>query len=157
MASTPSRFSTTKSRIPPELIGTRRIVHPLSPQGHLGLQPKRKRARLDDNVISNSKAVSKAGKDLTIHDDELAQALAELSPLVERNRKGCGPKRERCRSYFDEDFIQNISPGAYGDKKNNDGITLKNETKVLRESKHSAELTKSKPFAEEAGTAAFEF
>ena len=157
IASTPSRFTTTKNRVPPLLTGTRRFVYPLSSQDHLSLQPKRKRARLDDNVINNSKAASKAGKDFTIHDDELVQALAELSPLVERHRKGCGPKRERCRSYFDEDFVQDISLGAYGDKKNDNGIMLKNERKVLCESKQSAELTKSKPFAEEAGTASFDF
>ena len=157
IASSPSRFSTTKNRITPELVGARRFVHPQSPQGHLNLQPKRKRARLDDNVINSSKAASKAGKDFTIHDDELVQALAGLSPLVERHRKGRGPKRERCRSYFDEDFVQDISPGAYRDKKNEDGTMLKNETKVLGESKQSAELTKSKPFAVEAGTATFNF
>ena len=157
IASTPSGFSTIKNGVPPSLTGTRRFDHPLSPQGHLSLQPKRKRARLDENVINNSRAASKAGKDFTIHDDKLVQALAELSPLVERHRKGCGPKRERCRSYFDEDFVQNISPGAYRDKKNVDGIMLKNEAKVLCESKQSAELTKSKPFAEEAGAASFDF
>ena len=145
IASTSSSFSTG------------RVVHPLSPQGPMSLQPKRKRARLDDNVINRSKTASKAGKDFTIHDDELVQALAELSPLVERHRKGCGPKRERCRSYFDEDFLENVSPGAYKDKENEDGIMLKNGTKVLGESKQSAELTKSKPFAEEARAAAFDF
>ncbi len=134
IASTPSRFGTTNSRIPPELIGTRRFVHPLSPQGHLSLPPKRKRARLDDNVFNSSKAASKASKDFTIYDDELVQALAEISPLVERHRKGRGPKRERCRSYFDEDVIQNISPDAYRDKKNDNSIILENETKVLGES-----------------------
>ena len=157
IARTPSRFSTTKNRVPPELTGTRRFPQPLSTQGHLSLQPKRKRARLDYNVIENSEAASKAGKDFTIHDDELVQALAELSPLVERHRKGCGPKRERCRSYCDEDFVQDIFPGAYRDNKNEDGIILMNETKVLGESKQCAELTNSKPFAVEAGTAAFDF
>ena len=156
IASTPSRFS-TKSQIPPELIGKRRFVHPQSPQGHLSLQPKRKRARVDDSVINNYKAATKAGKDFTIHDDGLVQALADLSPLVERHRKGCGPKRERCRSYFDEDFVQDISPGTYGDKNSDGGIMLKNGTQVLGESRESAELTKSKPFMEEAGTAAFDF
>lgn len=156
VASTPSRFS-TKNRIPPELLGTRCFVHPQSPQGHLRLQPKRKRARLDDNVINNSKAASKASKDFTIHDDELVQALADLSPLVERHRKGCGPKRERCSSYFDEDFVQDVSSGTYRDKKSDGGIMLKNGTKMLGESRQSAELTKSKPFTEEAGPAAFDF
>ena len=157
LASAPSRFSTTNNRKPPELTRTRRFVHPLSPQGHLSLPPKRKRARLDDNVVDNSKAASKAGKDFTIHDDELVQALAEINPLVERHRKGRGPKRERCRSYFDEDVIQDTSPGAYRDKKNDDGIMAENATKVLGKSKQSAELTKSKPFVEEAGTAVFDF
>ena len=156
IASTPSRFG-TKSQIPPNLVGRRRFVPPQSPQGHLSLQPKRKRARVDDDVINNYKAATKAGKDFTIHDDELVQALADLSPLVERHRKGCGPKRERCRSYFDEDFVQDISPGTYGDNKSDGGIMLKSGTQVLGESRESAELTKSKPFMEEAGTAAFDF
>ena len=156
-ASTPSRFSTTKNLTPPGLTGTRRFVHPLSPQGHLSLPAKRKRARLDDNVVSKSKAAPKAGKDFTIHDDELVQALAELSPLVERHRKGRGPKRERCGSYFDEDFMRDVSPGANRDKTSIESIMVKNGTKVLSESNQSAELTNSKPFVEEAGTAAFRF
>lgn len=156
-ASTPSRFSTTKNRTPPGLTGTRHFVHPPSPQGHLSLPAKRKRARLDYSVVNNSKAAPKAGKDFTIHDDELAQALAGLSPLVERHRKGRGPKRERCGSYFDEDFIQNVSPAAYRKKTNDDSIMLGNGTKVLSKSNQSAELTKSKLFLEEAETAAFSF
>ena len=156
-ANTPSRFSTTINRTPPGLTGTRRFVHPLSPQGHLSLPAKRKRARLDDNVVNNSKAAAKAGKDFTIHDDDLAQALAGLSPLVERHRKGRGPKRERCGSYFDEDFMREVCPVAYRDKMSNESIMLKNGTKVLSESNQSAELTNSKPFVEEAGTATFSF
>ena len=131
---TPSRFSTTINRIPPGLTGTRRFVHPLSPQGHLSLPAKRKRARLDDNVVNNSKAAPKAGKDFTIHDDELVQALAGLSPLVERHRKGRGPKRERCGSYFDEDFMRDVCPVAYRDEMDNESMILKNGTKVLSES-----------------------
>ena len=157
IVSTPSRFNTTKNRTLPGSTGTRRSVHPLSPQGHLSLPAKRKRARLDDDAVNISKAAPKAGKDFTIHDDKLAQALAGLSPLVERHRKGRGPKRERCGSYFDEDFIQNVSPAAYKDKMNNESIMLKNRTKVLSESNQSAELTNSNPCMEEAGTAAFNF
>ena len=156
-ANTPSRFSTTISQTPPGLTGTRRFVHPLSPKGHLSLPAKRKRARLDDNVVNNSNAAPKAGKDFTIHDDDLVQALAGLSPLVERHRKGRGPKRERCGSYFDEDFMRDVSPGAYRDKTNNKSIMVKKGTKVLSESNQSADLTNSKPFVEEAGTAAFNF
>ena len=53
--------------------------------------------------------------------------------------------------------MRDVSPGAYRDKTNNENVMLENGTKVLSESKQSAELTKSKPFLEEAGTAAFSF
>lgn len=46
-----------------------------------------------------------SGPDFTIH-DELADALAELSPQVERHRKGRGPKRARCKDYFDDDVLE---------------------------------------------------
>ena len=155
--STPSRFSTTKNGTTAGLAGTRRLVYPLSPQGPLSLPAKRKRARLHDNVANSSKAAPKPGENFTIHDDELVQALAGISPLVERHRKGRGPKRERCGSYFDEDFMRDVSPGAYRDNTNNENVMLENGTKVLSKSKQSAELTKSKPFLEEAGTATFSF
>lgn len=153
----PSRFVTTENRTTLGLTGTRRLVHPLSPQGRWNPPAKRKKTRLHDNGVNNSKAAPKAGKDFTIHDDELVQALAEISPLVERHRKGRGPKRGRCGSYFDEDFMRDVSPGPHRDKTNNESIVLKSETQVLSESKQSAELTKSKPFLEEAETAAFSF
>ena len=45
-------------------------------------------------------------RDFTIHEDQLAEALAQLSPDVERHRKGKGPRRERCMSYWDEDILR---------------------------------------------------
>ena len=78
-------------------------------------------------------------QDFTIHEDELSGALAELSPQVERYRKGRGPKRERRQSYLDEDVLD-----------------MKNKV-PLGESAQSAQLTKSQPFLGEAAHAAFNF
>lgn len=47
-----------------------------------------------------------ARRDFTIHEDQLAEALAQLTPDVERHRRGRGPKRERCLSYWDQDILQ---------------------------------------------------
>lgn len=52
----------------------------------------------------------------TIYEDD---DVAQLSPGVERHRKGRGPKRERCVSYWDEDVIGrgtcSVSAAATGD------------------------------------------
>lgn len=86
------------------------FAHPLTPQGHLSLPPKRKRARVRGVAISRAETeMPVVRRDFTIHEDKLAEALAQLSPDVERHRKGRGPKRERCMSYWDEDILR---PGS---------------------------------------------
>lgn len=78
-----------------------RFPHPCTPQGHLSLPPRRKRARTEDTNP----------QDFTIREDELSHALANLSPSVERHRKGDRPRRERCHSYWDDDILEPGSPG----------------------------------------------
>lgn len=103
------------------------------------MPPKRKKARVNEKPWGNLPTPCVPGQDFTIHDDELAGALAKLSPQVERHRKGRGPKRERCKGYFDEDVVD-----------------LKGR-KLLGESAQSSELTKVQPFLGEAADAAFGF
>ena len=80
---------------------------PLTPKGLLSLPPKRKRARVDKVASSRAEEeVLTARKDFTIREDQLAEALTQLSPDVERHRKGRGPRRARCMSYWDEDILQ---------------------------------------------------
>ena len=45
-----------------------------------------------------------------ICEDDVVDSLIELSPHVERHRKGKGPKKERCPSYMDQDVLPECSP-----------------------------------------------
>ena len=82
-------------------------AHSLTSQGHPSLPPKRKKARIDDIAPSRAGTdMPTARRDFTILEDQLSEALAQLSPDVERHRKGRGPKRERCMSYWDNDILQ---------------------------------------------------
>lgn len=119
-----------------------RFDHPLTPQGYLNLPPRRKKPRAKHTLSDNLTTLCRSGQDFTIHDDEMAGALAELSPQVERHRKGRGPKRERRASYFDADVLP--TAGRKG-------------TKPLGESAQNAQLTKSEPFIGKATDAAFGF
>ena len=58
------------------------------------------------------------GQNFTIRKDNLIDAFTKLSPPVECHRKGRGPRRERCRSYFDENVVEmkgNRPPEVYKD------------------------------------------
>ena len=90
-----------------------RFAPPVTPQGNLRVPPRRKRARVDK--VDSSKEVKELPSpriNFTIREDQLTGALAQLSPDVERHRKGRGPKRERCMSYWDEDIVPPASPCA---------------------------------------------
>lgn len=113
--------------------------HPLTPRGHLSLPPRKKKPKIVDDSLGILPKPRLPVQDFTIHEDELSGALAELSPQVERYRKGRGPKRERRQSYLDEDVLD-----------------MKNKV-PLGESAQSAQLTKSQPFLGEAAHAAFNF
>lgn len=98
------------------------FARPLTPKGLLSLPPKRKRARVDK--VASSRAEEEtltARKDFTIREDQLTEALTQLSPDVERHRKGRGPRRARCVSYWDEDILQTGSQCVPMDVDDNDG------------------------------------
>ena len=102
-----SRFRETSIQPALERAKALHSAHPLTPQGYLSIPPKRKRPRVDGIVSSKVKAEMQiASKDFSIHEDQLPEALAQLSPDVERHRKGRGPRKERCTSYWDEDILQ---------------------------------------------------
>ena len=83
----------------------------VTPQGNLKVPPRRKRARVDKIDSSREEKEPLSPRtNFTIREDQLTGALAQLSPDVERHRKGRGPKRERCVSYWDEDIIPPASP-----------------------------------------------
>lgn len=87
-----------------------RFKHPLTPSTFLSAPPKRKKLHENRDVSTPSKSTTSCVRDFTVHDDDLAAALAKLSPCVEQHRKGRGPKRERCASYWDTDVLQPGSP-----------------------------------------------
>ncbi len=156
-AKTPSRFCQTNNL--PALQHAKAVhsAHSLSPQRHLSLPPKRKRPRVEGIASSRVEAeISVSRKDFTICEDQLVEALVQLSPDVERHRKGRGPKKERCMSYWDEDIL---SPGLQCVPMIMDGNdeTMGKEKQVLRESNRAVELTADLPFAKDAGSANFHF
>ncbi len=100
--STPSRFHNRKCDTVTQPTGALHFAHPLTPKGHLNKPPKRKKARVS---LEAKPDPSKSGRDFTICENQVADALAQLSPDVELRRKGRRPKRERCVSYWDEDIL----------------------------------------------------
>ena len=155
----PSRFrqSTTQSTL--QHTKTLHFAPPLTPPDRHNLSPKRKRARVDQMAFSRAEGeTSVASRDFTIHEDQLAEALAQLSPDVARHRKGRGPKRERCMSYWDEDILQPGSPCVPMDTDDGGEIIGRGKGKqVLNELEQTVEPTTERPFAKKAGSASFQF
>ncbi|KAL8925586.1 MAG: hypothetical protein Q9172_002156 [Xanthocarpia lactea] len=123
-----------------------RLWHPLTSSPYLSAPPKRKARRL-----SPKKSGSLAGPDnweFDIHEDESSEGLVELSPSVEKYRKGRRPKRERCVSYWDED-IHPRSSGKTGSSKQADS-----DRQPLGE---IPSLTKAKGFVRGVEDAEFDF
>ena len=150
-ATTPLRILADRTQTS-EVTAARQFTHLVTPQGHLSLPPKRKKSRVTGATNPNS---AEFGKDFTIHDDQLADALAQLSPDVELHRKGRRRKRERCVSYWDEDILPPSSPCLPSDGSNHH--PMRKGKRVLGESQQSAELTKEEPFVAEAENAQFDF
>ena len=153
---TPSRVHQTD--ILPTLQSTKtlRFVRPLTPQGYLSLPPKRKRACVDRVASSRTeKETLTARKDFTIHEDQLAEALTQLSPDIERYRKGRGPRRARCMSYWDEDILQPGSQCVPMDVDDNDG-TMGKGKQLLGELSQTIGSTMKRPPVEEAGSRSFD-
>jgi len=153
LANTPSRFRNHKFDTATQHAGPLHSAHTLTPQGHLNVPPKRKKAHVS---LGGKPDPPKSGKDFTIHDEQVAGALAQLSPDVELRRKGRRSKRERCMSYWDEDILQPDSPCLPMDVDEN-AAPVRDGRKVLGESQQTTELTTEKPFVKEAGNAAFVF
>ncbi|KAI4120524.1 MAG: hypothetical protein LQ338_006961 [Usnochroma carphineum] len=117
----------------------------LTPSGCLTEPPRRKVPRL-----SPAKSVSPAKQDqnFVIYEDKPSDKLVELSPSVERYRKGCGPRRERCRSYWDEDILP--KPNDVPEKESGE----KGGRRILGD---LPSLTKAKGFVEGVENAQFDF
>lgn len=148
----PSRFRQTTTHQSLQHTKGLHFDQPVTPQGHFSLPPKSKRARVKGNSTSGTKTeMLNARRDFTVHEDQLAEALAQLSPDVERHRKGRGPKRERCMSYWDEDILQ------VDDDDDDHGEAMVKGKQVLGESKQVVELTTERPFVKVAEFASFEF
>ena len=90
-------------------------------------------------------------------DDEDSGKVRELSPAVECFRKGRGPKRERCPSYYDQDIFPAFSPILRKGRKKNVEEEAGKGRRVLRDKEGSRELTKTKAFVEDAENAVFDF
>ena len=128
---TPSRASSNKENNSP----SKDSSSPICPPVQL-LRTKRKRPRADESAFNRAEVeTSTAHRDFTIHEDHINEALAQLSPDVEYHRKGRGPKKERCMSYWDEDILQ---PGFID--VNGHGEAM-GKAKVLRESKKAVGST----------------
>ena len=128
---TPSRASSNKENHSPSKYSSSPICPPVQP-----FRTKRKRLRADEIAANRAEVeMSTAHRDFTIHEDHINEALAQLSPDVERHRKGRGPKKERCMSYWDEDILQPsfIDVNGHGESMG--------KAKVLRESQQAVGST----------------
>lgn len=132
-----------------------RFAPPVTPQGNSRVPPRRKRARVD-KIDSNreEKEPLSPRPNFTIREDQLTGALAQLSPDVERHRKGRGPKRERCVSYWDEDIVPPASPCVAVDRGSH-SIMPERGRQEFRESTETAQSTKERLVVEYAGPESF--
>ena len=152
-------ISSTHRRLHDAYPYSRDVNQSLLPIGHLNQPPRRKKARTNLEPTAQASTT----KDFTIHEDQLVDALANLSPDVERHRKSRRPRRERCVSYWDDDILSPESschPSANPPSSPMDvdvGKSLRKGREVLGESSMSNELCTEKPFIDEAEDAGFDF
>ena len=161
----PSAIGTPLNAIsPPEHRPAFRFHYPGTPRGLFYLAPKRKKFKVDPksppSLVEANKTIG-TPSNFDIHEDEEDGILPELSPQVECQHKGRGPKRERCSSYFDQDILPTLTPSktepSLGPEADTSGDEFRKGKRVLGESQDSAKLTKPKTFIEEAGNAKFDF
>ncbi|KAK2773221.1 hypothetical protein FQN52_004693 [Onygenales sp. PD_12] len=104
----------------------RRRISPTIPQGHFMLPPRRKKMKGSPSckppqtslsydltqpfeVAEDEDAEIPQGRpilDAELQQQGTGEVIRELSPHVTRFRKGRGPKRPRCVSYYDKDLLQ---------------------------------------------------
>ena len=133
-----------------------RFAPRITPQGNLRVPPRRKRARVDKIDSSREKKELLSPRtNFTIREDQLTGALAQLSPDVERHRKGRGPKRERCVSYWDEDIIPPASPCVAVDVGSHSKMPERGRQQS-GESKQTVRSTKEESVVNDAGPKSFE-
>ncbi len=123
---------------------TRRLLHPLTPSNLLTQPPKRRKQ------VTNTPPLHPRiqGEEFDIY-DEVCEEMKVLTPGVKRYRRGKGPKRERCSSYWDEDILLRADVGEEAEEREGE--------KVLCESVASRELIREKGFVEGVGRVMFEF
>ena len=129
-------------RIPP------RFSHQLTPRGHLTGPSGGKKA-----CLSPSKGTTPAIQDgnFDICEDAIAEKAVELSPSVQQHRKGHGPKRKRCMSYWDNDILPDATTTA--EKKSGES-----EERVVRPVLEDIPaLTKAKEFVDGVENGKFDF
>ncbi|KAL8930549.1 MAG: hypothetical protein Q9208_000733 [Pyrenodesmia sp. 3 TL-2023] len=100
-------------------------------RGCLTSPPKRKKARL--SPIKNCSA--DRDQDFIIYEDETSDDHVELSPSVERYRKGQGPQRQRCKSYWDRDIVPGLKELPNETDKDKDGRRVLGDLPALTKAK----------------------
>lgn len=128
-----------------------------APHGLLHLAPNRKKAKITKAIEQNNKEPDSSN--FIICEDESSDILADLSPVVERHRRGKGPKRDRCSSYYDHDILPQFSPlnDRNGRKGGEEKVETRKGRRVFGDAKNSAEWIKAKAFDEVAENAEFDF
>ncbi|KAL9029710.1 MAG: hypothetical protein Q9196_002074 [Gyalolechia fulgens] len=129
-------------------LGPDRFDQPPFSRGHITEPPTRKIARLSP---AERKSPGNSEQRMVIYEDETSDQLPELSPSVRRYRKGRGPKRKRCASYWDTDILPEL---ATSPREPMEPIEGQNQRQVLGE---LTSLTRAKVFAEGVENAQFEF
>ncbi|KAL8784530.1 MAG: hypothetical protein Q9213_003878 [Squamulea squamosa] len=126
--------------------GLTRLPHPLAPSRFLSAPPKPK-AHLPPPMEDGSPT----GLDhlqFDVFEDESSDELVELSPMVEKYRKGSRPKRDRCVSYWDDDVLPGLGSKTQSPK------PVKSDRQPLRE---MPELTRAKGFMDGVERTEFDF
>ncbi|KAL8710232.1 MAG: hypothetical protein Q9220_005163 [cf. Caloplaca sp. 1 TL-2023] len=75
--------------------------------GSLTDPPLRRKARASP---SKPHVRSDLDKKSTTHKSIPAEEIVALSPRVQQFRRGCGPNKERCMSYWDKDIFPELAP-----------------------------------------------
>lgn len=110
MTATPVLLRKTQPSQTPQASEVNRGYHlgPDKPSNSFSLPPRRKKMRSAANPMParTDLAYDKSQQFEIAEDEEAEQDILGLSPHVTQHRKGKGPKRVRCASYFDRDLFE---------------------------------------------------